>query len=173
MKLSQIAQITGCRMAADEDVEIMRVAGIDEAGPGDLTFVSNRKYISHIPTTRASAIILGEDIPPVNIPSIRCEDPYLAFARALEIFFIPLRPATGVHPTAVIEEGAEVGERVSIGAYAVVGNRCKIAPGATLYPHVVLYPGVSIGAGAILHSFVVVREDCQIGERVILQNGVV
>ncbi len=160
-------------MAADEDVEILRVAGIDEAGPGDLTFVSNRKYISHIPTTRASAIILGEDIPPANIPSIRCEDPYLAFARALEIFFVPLCPAPGVHPTAVIEEGVEVGDQVSIGAYAVVGKGCKIAAGATLYPHVVLYPGVSIGAGAVLHSFVIIREDCQIGERVILQNGVV
>src|SRR5512145_3517105 len=107
MKLSQIAQITGCRMAADEDVEIMRVAGIDEAGPGDLTFVSNRKYISHIPNTKASAIILGEDIPEISIPSLRCEDPYLAFALALEVFFVPLRPTPGVHPTAIVEADAE------------------------------------------------------------------
>jgi UDP-3-O-[3-hydroxymyristoyl] glucosamine N-acyltransferase len=172
MKLSLIAQKIDCRMIGDE-VEINRVAGIDEAGPGDLTFVSNRKYISHISATRASAIILGEDIPPVNIPSLRCEDPYLAFARALELFFVPTGPEPGVHPTAVIGEDVEIGADVNIGAYAVIGNGCKISSGVTLYPHVVLYPRVFIGTGAVLHSFVSVREECQIGARVILQNGVV
>ena len=115
MKLSEIAQKLNCRMVGDEDVEIVRVAGIDEAGPGDLTFVSNRKYISHIEHTRASAIILGEDIPPVQIPSLRTEDPYLAFARALELFYVPLRPENGIHPTAVVAEGAEVAPDASIG----------------------------------------------------------
>lgn len=156
-----------------DDVEINRVAGIDEAGPGDLTFVSNRKYIRHISSTKASAIILGEDIPPVSIPSLRCEDPYLAFARVLELFFVPICPEPGVHPTAVIGEEVEIGADVNIGAYAVIGNGCKISAGVTLYPHVVLYPRVSIGADSILHSFVTVREECQIGARVILQSGVV
>jgi UDP-3-O-[3-hydroxymyristoyl] glucosamine N-acyltransferase len=173
MKLSKIAQIIGCRRVGEEDVEIARVAGIDEAGPGDLTFVSNRKYISHIPNTRASAIILGEDIPPVKIPSIRSEDPYLAFARALEIFFIPLSPPLGVHPTAVIAEEVEIGANASIGAYAVIGKGCKIGDAVAIHPHVVLYPSASIGSGSVLHSFVIVREWCQIGARVILQNGVV
>ena len=173
MRLSQIAHTIGCRMTAGEDVEILRVAGIDEAGPGDLTFVSNRKYISHIKTTRASAIILGEDIPPVEIPSLRTEDPYLAFARALEIFYIPLKPDGGIHPTAVVAEDAEIGPRVSIGAYAVIGAGCRIGSDVTLYPHVVLYPDVVLGSGSVLHSFVIVREGCRIGSRVILQNGVV
>ncbi len=173
MKLSQIARIIDCRMTGEVDVEISSVAGIDEAGPGDLTFVSNRKYISHIPATKASAIILGEDIPPVKIPSLRCEDPYLAFARALEIFYIPLRPSPGVHPTAVIGEGVKLGADISIGAYAAIGEGCTLGDGVIMYPHVVLYPGVSVGAGSVLHSFVTVRESCQIGNRVILQNGVV
>jgi UDP-3-O-[3-hydroxymyristoyl] glucosamine N-acyltransferase len=173
MKLSQIAQKISCRMMGNEDVEIVRVAGIDEAGPGDLTFVSNRKYISHIPLTHASAIILGEDVPPVGIPSLRTEDPYLAFARALEIFYVPLHPVPGIHPTAIIGEQVEIGENASIGAYAIIGAGCRIGMGATIHPHVVLYPGVSIGDGSVLHSFVVIREQCQIGNRVILQNGVV
>ena len=173
MKISQIAQIIGCRIAGDDDLEINGVAGIDEAGPGDLTFVSNRKYISHIPKTRASAIILGEDIPPVHIPSLRCEDPYLAFARAVEIFFVPLRPKSGIHPTATIEKDVTLGAKVSIGAYSVIGEGCRIEDGVVVYPHCVLYPGVSIGKDSVLHSFVVVREWCQIGMRVILQNGVV
>jgi UDP-3-O-[3-hydroxymyristoyl] glucosamine N-acyltransferase len=173
MKLSEIARKLSCRMTGDQDVEITRVAGIDEAAQGDLTFVSNRKYISHIPGTRASAIILGEDIPPVAIPSLRTEDPYLAFARALEIFYVPVHPKPGIHPTAVIAEHIEMGENVSIGAYVVISTGCSIGRGVTIHPHVVLYPEVSIDDGAELHSFAVVREQCQIGKRVILQNGVV
>jgi UDP-3-O-[3-hydroxymyristoyl] glucosamine N-acyltransferase len=108
MKLSEIARIIKCRMTGDEDVDIFRVAGIDEAGPGDITFVSNRKYVSHINSTRASAIILGEDIPPVHIPSLRTDDPYLAFAQALEIFFAPVLPKVGVHSTAAIAADVKI-----------------------------------------------------------------
>lgn len=172
MKLSLIAQRLGCRMVGD-DVDIVRVAGIDEAGPGDLTFVSNRKYVSHIKTTRASAIILGEDIPAPDMPILRTDDAYLAFARALEIFFVPEKPEAGIHPTAVIAPDSVLGAGVSVGAYAVVGSGCRIGAGVCLYPHVVLYSGVCVGDASVLHSGVVVRESCQIGNRVILQNGVI
>lgn len=173
MKLSEIAGRLNCRLAGDGDVEIVRIAGIDEAGQGDLTFVSNRKYVSHIKTTRASAIILGDDIPPVDIPSLRTDDPYLAFARALELFFVPREPDPGIHPTAVIAEDAQIGAGASIGAYAVIGSGCTIGERVTIHPHVVLYPEISIGRDCVLHSFVTVREDCVVGNRVILQNGVV
>jgi UDP-3-O-[3-hydroxymyristoyl] glucosamine N-acyltransferase len=160
-------------MVAENDVDIVRVAGIDDAGPGDITFVSNRKYISHIQTTRASAIILGEDIPEISIPTLRTDDPYLAFARALEIFFIPRRPEIGIHPTAVIAEGVQVPADASIGAYAVIGKGCTVGSGSAIHPHVVIYPGVSIGSHCILHAHAIVREDCILGNRVILQNGVI
>jgi UDP-3-O-[3-hydroxymyristoyl] glucosamine N-acyltransferase len=173
MKLSQIARKIDCRMTGDEDVEIVRVAGIDEAEPGDLTFVSNRKYISHIRSTRASAIILGEDIPEVAIPSLRTDNPYLAFAHALELFYVPVLPEPGIHPTATIAEDAEIGANVCIGAYCVIGKRCQIGANSTLHSHVVLYPDVYLGCEVVLHSFVVVRELCKLGNRVILQNGVV
>ena len=143
MKLSDIAEKLGCEMMG-QDVEITRIAGIDEAGAGDLAFVSNRKYISRIKTTRASAIILGKDIPPVDIPSLRTDDPYFAFARALEIFFAPLKPEPGIHPTAVIGEGAILGEGVNIGAYAVIGRNCRVGGGTAIYPHAVLYPDVAV-----------------------------
>jgi UDP-3-O-[3-hydroxymyristoyl] glucosamine N-acyltransferase len=172
MKLSQIAQIIGCRLIG-EDVEIFRVAGIDEAGKGDLTFVSNRKYISHIRDTRASAIILGEDIPAAAIPTLRTEDPYLAFARALEIFFIPVPHPPGIHPTAAVADGVQIGQNVCIGAYSTVGKGCRIGDGVVIHPHVVLYPEVTVGDSSVLHSFAVVRECCRIGKRVILQNGAV
>jgi len=172
MKLSEIAEKLGCKMTG-LDVEIARVSGIDEAGAGDLTFVSNRKYISHIKTTKASAIILGNDIPSVDIPSLRTDDPYFAFARALEIFFDKLMPEPGVHTTAVIGEGVILGAGVNIGAYAVIGRNCRVGDKTTIYPHTVVYPDVVIGCGCEFHSFVTVREGCRIGDRVILQNGVV
>jgi UDP-3-O-[3-hydroxymyristoyl] glucosamine N-acyltransferase len=173
MKLSEIALNIDCRVIGDPNVEIFRVAGIDEAGFGDLTFVSNRKYISHIKHTKASAIILGEDLPSVDIPTLRSTDPYMAFARALELFYEPPRLESGIHSTAVIAEGVELGANVCIGAYSVIGKECRIGKSTAIYPHVVLYPGVIVGDDAKLHSNVIVREDCRIGDRVVLQNGVV
>jgi UDP-3-O-[3-hydroxymyristoyl] glucosamine N-acyltransferase len=173
MKLSEIARRIGCRMEGPDDVEILRVAAIDEAGPGDITFVSNRKYVRHIKTTKADAIIVGEDLPPVPIPSLRTEDPYLAFARALEIFHVPLRQDPGIHPTAVIGEEVEIGPDASIGAYAVIGRGCTLGSGVTIFSQAVLYPGVRIGDDVSVHSCVTIREFCELGNRVILQNGVV
>ena len=160
-------------MESANDVEIVRIAGIEDVGPGDLTFISNRKYMRHLKTTKAAAIILAEDIPPVEIPSLRTEDPYLAFAHALEIFHVPLRQAPGIHPTAVIHDDVEIGPNASIGAYVVIGRGCRLGSGVTLFPNVVLYPGVLIGDEVLIHSCVTVREFCRVGNRVILQNGAV
>ncbi len=155
------------------DVEIQRIAGIEDAGAGDLTFVSNRKYLRHIKTTQAAAIILADDVEPVSIPSLRTDDPYLAFARALEIFHKPIRQEDGIHPSAVIAENALIGENASIGAHVVVGRGCRIGKDVTLFPNVVLYPNVRIGDRVCIHACTTVRESCVIGNRVILQNGVV
>ena len=160
-------------MEGSNDVEILRVSGIEEAGPGDLTFVSNRKYVRHIKTTKAEAIILAEDLPSVAIPSLRTNDPYLAFAHALEIFHRPLLQESGIHPTAIIDEDVEIGPNASIGAYVVIGKGCRLGSGVILFPQSVLYPGVQIGNEALIHSCVTIREFCKVGNRVILQNGVV
>jgi UDP-3-O-[3-hydroxymyristoyl] glucosamine N-acyltransferase len=173
MKLSEIARRIGCQVRSEVDVEIVRVAGIAEAAVGDLTFVSNRKYISHIKTTRASAIILGEDIPDVPLPSLRAANPYLAFARALELFYQPARPQVGHHATACIAEDAQMGPDASVGAFVVIGRGCRLGARVRLHPHVILYPGAVLGDDVELHSHVIIREDCQIGNRVIIQNGAV
>jgi UDP-3-O-[3-hydroxymyristoyl] glucosamine N-acyltransferase len=171
MRLSEIAAALNCRMESNRDPDISGIAGIEEAGEGQLTFVSNRKYIKHIRDTKASAIILGLDLPAVPIPSLRTDNPYLAFARALELFHEPLSPDPGIHPTAVIASDASIGSGASIGAYVVIGRGCRIGDRAGIYPHVALYPNVSIGDDVILHSGVIVRESCRIGHRVIVQNG--
>lgn len=173
MKLAKIAGIIGCRLEGSPDVDIQRVAGIEEAGPGDLTFVSNRKYLRRIKDTRAAAIILGEDVEPVSIPSLRTEDPYLAFARALEIFYDPPTQEKGIHPSALVHENSQIGINASIGAFSVIGKGCRIGSDVTIFPHVVLYPDVQIGDNVYIHSNVTIRESCIIGDRVVLQNGAV
>ncbi len=171
MKLSEIASRLSCEMRAAQDVEIDGVAGIEEAGPGMLTFVSNRKYVQHIKDTKASAIILGFDLPEVSIPSLRTANPYLAFAKSLELFHVPIVSARGIHSSAVIADDARIGAGAGIGPFVVVGSGCVLGARVTLHAHVVLYPGVRIGDDAILHAGVVVRELCEIGARVIVQNG--
>lgn len=171
MKLSEIARALDCRLDASSDPEITGVAGIEDAGPGEITFIANRKYVRHIKETRAAAVILDPDLPAGSIPCLRTANPYLAFARALELFHTPLVPVPGIHPTAVIAKDAVIAPGASIGPFAIIGAGCRIGPRATLHPNVVLYPGVTIGEDVILHSGVVVREFCQIGNRVIIQNG--
>jgi len=173
MKLSEIAARLACTLDPEADLEISRIAGIDEAIPGDLTFVSNRKYLSSLKTTRASAVILGLDVPSVPIPSLRSANPYLAFAKALELFYCPHRPEPGIHPTAVIASDAAIGQNPSIGAHAVIGSGCRLGSNVTLHSHVVLYAGVTLGDGVTLHSHVSIREFCKIGNRVCIQNGAV
>ncbi len=173
MRLSEIARRIGCRVEGSGDVEIQRIAGIEDAGPGDLTFVSNRKYLRHVKHTRAAAIILAEDVGAVSIPVLRTDDPYLAFARVLEIFYEPIRQEAGIHPTAVIHQESQIGPDASIGAYVVVGRGCTIGSSVMIFPNVVLYPDVQIGDNVLIHSGVIIRESCRIGNGVILQNGVV
>lgn len=173
MKLSEIAKRLDCELESDSDVEILRVAGIDEAGSGDLTFVSNNKYVSRIKTTKASAIILGRNIPVVPIPTLRSDNPYLAFARALELFYAPVRPLPGIDKTARVAADVKIGVNASIGAYCTIADGCQIGDNAILHPHTVLYPGVVLGNDVEIHSHAVIRELCRLGDRVIIQNGTI
>lgn len=173
MKLREIAEKLGCGLAGDGEVEITGVAGMERAGASELTFLANPKYARKVKDSRAAAILVNEAIDGVAMQFLVSENPYVDFARALELFYQPPRPAVGVHPTAVIAASAQVGENASIGAYCVIGEKVKIGRDAVLHAHVVIYDGVRIGDDFHAHSHAVVREFCQIGNRVILQNGVV
>jgi UDP-3-O-[3-hydroxymyristoyl] glucosamine N-acyltransferase len=172
MKLGEIARLLGCEVAGDPGIEIKGVAGMEHAGPGDLTFLANPKYAHKVKDSRASAIVVAS---PVALPiaSLISRNPYLDFARALELFYQPPRPPRGVHPLAWVAETAVVGENASIGPFAVVGEHVRIGRNAVLHPHVVIYEGAEIGDDFTAHSHAAVREFCRIGNRVILQNGVV
>lgn len=180
MKLGQLAEQLGAELVggalAQEDAaerEICGVAGIETAGPADLTFVANPKYASLARTTQAGVIVVEPGFAEVPVPTLRVANPYLAFARAVALFNPPPRYAPGVHPTAVVAPSAKVGERAHVGAYVVVGEDCVIGDDAVLLPHVVLYPGVQVGNRFFAHAHAVVREDCRLGDDITLQNGAV
>ena len=174
MKLSQIANKLGARLEnGSPDLEITGVAGIKEAGPGHLTFVANPKYAGAARTTEASAVIVSEEFPAISAALLRCKNPYLTFARALELFHQPPRYEPGVHPTAVVHSSAKIGEGAHIAPYVVIDQDVIIGRNAVLLPHVVIYRGAKIGDDFFAHAHAVVREGCQLGDRVLLQNGVV
>jgi UDP-3-O-[3-hydroxymyristoyl] glucosamine N-acyltransferase len=174
MKLSAIAHVLGARLEnGSTDVEITGVAGIETAGPGQLTFVSNPKYAAAARSAKASAIIVSEDFPALDTAMLRSKNPYLAFARALEIFYQPPAYSPGVHATAVVHSSARIADGAHIGPYSVIGENVEIGGNAILLAHVVIYRNVKIGDNFFAHSHAIVREFCRIGNNVILQNGVV
>ncbi len=174
MKLAAIAHALGARLEnGSPETEITGVAGIETAGPGLITFVSNPKYAALARTTKASAVIVGEEFPAISTAMLRSKNPYLDFARALEFFYQPPQYAPGIDPTAVIHPSAKIGAGAHVGPYVVIQEDVQIGDKAVLLAHVVVYRGVWIGDNFLAHSHAVVREDCRIGNRVVLQNGVV
>lgn len=173
MKLADIARALGCELRGDGEVEIVGVAGLEDAGPGALTFLADRRLATKLGTTRASAIVLAPDGPETVQPSLRAPHPYLAFVQATELLHPTSRPAAGIHPTAVIARSASIGPGATIGAYVVIGEHVRIGRDAILHPHVVLYDGVRIGDDFVAHAGVVVREGVVIGDRVVLHAGAI
>jgi UDP-3-O-[3-hydroxymyristoyl] glucosamine N-acyltransferase len=173
MKLGELAQRLGCGVEGDPGIEITGVAGIDEAAPGELTFLVNRKYKAALETTRASAIVIAQNEAPPRIAALRSANPYLDFARALEIFHPTPKYPPGVHESAVIAPSAKIGVGAHIGPHCYVAEDVTIGEHAVLHSFVAIYRGVRIGDHFFAHSHACVREDCRIGDRVLLQNGVV
>src|SRR5689334_13075015 len=181
MKLRDLAVALGCEIFArggagagdDGGLEITGVAGMEQAAKDQLTFLANPKYTHKVKQTRAGAILITEPMDGISPAQLISANPYLDFARALELFYRPPRPPAGIHATASIAPSARIGENASIGPYAVVGANATLGRNAVLQPHVVIYDGAIIGDDFYAHSHAVVREFCRIGNRVTLQNGVV
>jgi UDP-3-O-[3-hydroxymyristoyl] glucosamine N-acyltransferase len=173
VKLRELAERLACRLEGDGEVEIVRVAGIQHAEPGDLTFVANPRYEATLASTRASAVLVREGAPAAPCATLRTADPYLAFARAVGLFAPPWRPAAGVHPQAAVAADARLGRGVSIGAFVSIGDGASVGDNTVIFPNVTIGPGTQVGADCVIHSNVSLRERVTIGNRVILQNGVV
>ena len=179
MKLHELAQRLECRLEGDASGEVHGVAGIEQAGPGEVTFLANRRYAPNLKTTRATAVFIedGTEVerdpgrPP--LAKLRTANPYLAFAKAIELFYEALKYAPGIHPTAIIAPTACVAADAHIGPYCFIDEDAVIGENAVLHSFVTIYRGARIGKDFFAHAHAVVREFCKIGDRVILQNGVI
>ena len=173
MRLSEVARKLGCALRGDGEAEIRGIATLERARPGELSFLTNPKYNKAARESQASALIVGQDFPPLDVPLLVHPNPYLIFAKAIELFHQQPRTAAQIHPTAWIDETAQIGKEVSIGAYAVIGSQVVIEEGVEIRAHCVIHSRAHVGARTLLHSGVTIREDVVIGKRCIIQNNAV
>ena len=173
MKLSELAARLECTVEGDGDIDIKRLAAIEDAGPGELTFFANPKYADALKRTLASAVIAAPAVSGIPCAVLRTPEPYVTFARALGLFANTSRPPAGIHRLALVEPGAVVAADASIGPFAVVSDGARIGARTILYPHVSVARDAEIGADCVIHAHVSIRERVRLGDRVVLQDGVV
>jgi UDP-3-O-[3-hydroxymyristoyl] glucosamine N-acyltransferase len=173
VRLADLAIQLGCRLEGDGTIDITRVASLDDARPGDVTFLANSRYASRLLATRASAVIVDAAVTSAPCAMLRTDAPYLAFANAVGLLTPSVRPASGISSLASIDPTATIGPDVFVGAFVVIGPRSRVGARTAIYPHAVLGAEVSVGADCLLHARVSVREGVVLGDRVVLQDGAV
>jgi UDP-3-O-[3-hydroxymyristoyl] glucosamine N-acyltransferase len=173
MKLGDVARLVGGELRGDPSIEIDRVAALDEAGPGSLGFYADKRHAALLATTRASALLVGRDAPPVACASIVVPQAYVAFVQVVEALYPPRRPAAGIHPTAVVAASARLGPGASVGPFVVIGERVALGRDAVLQAGAVVYDDVTAGDGLLVHARAVIREGTRIGHRVVVHAGAV
>ncbi|MCF8467951.1 MAG: UDP-3-O-(3-hydroxymyristoyl)glucosamine N-acyltransferase [Sneathiella sp.] len=174
--LRELAEVPDVELAAgvDPDIVISDVRPLDQAGEGDLTFLSNPKYADEFLKTRASACIATKkvlDKIPKGLAILLAEDPYKAYARIANKFYPPVLGNGDIHPTAIISPSAEVGDNASIGPYVVVEDRVVIGANSIIGPHSVIGQGVRLGKDCRIGAGVLLSY-CFIGDNVSIYNGV-
>ena len=173
MTLGDLAAQLGCQLEGDGQLEVVRVAPVEDAGPGDLTFLANPKYTSELERTRATAAIVAPDVTRAPCALLRTSNPYLAFARATGLLFPQEAPVPGVHPTALVAPDATLGDAVSIGPYVVIESGARIGARTVVRTHAVIGRAAIVGEDCVLHARVSIRERVVIGARCVFQDGAV
>ena len=173
-RLGEIVARLGGELIGDGDPEIRRIATLENAGPGDLSFVANPKYIRQLSGTRASAVILARgQRAATGLPRIVCDDPYAYYARAAQLLNPEPRPAPGIHPQSVVEAGADVPESASVGPFCHVGRGARLGERVVLGPGCTIGEDVQIGEDGRLGPSVTVYARSVIGKRVLIHAGAV
>jgi len=151
--------------------EITGVSGIDEAREGDITFLSSKKYLRSLDACRASCVIVKEPISDLGMAQIRVSNPYLAFAKLLESFYVkPVNPA-GISKEAIVSPGAKMGENVSVLPFSYISDGVSVGDNTFIYPYVFIGTNTVIGEECIIYPHVTLRESVKLGDRVIVHSG--
>src|SRR5437763_7112642 len=176
MKLSELAAQTGAHYeTSDGDIEIIDAGGLEQAEPGQVTFLSNPRYTPKIAATGASAIFVSEgvEVPRADLAVLRTKDPYLAFTRALIVFHPQADFESYWDPTAVIDSSTRIPKEVFIDAHVAIGKNVVIGDRVRIHANVAIYDNVTIGDETEIHSGVAIRENTIIGKRVLIHNNAV
>lgn len=173
MKLKEIAEIVSGEIKGDPEVEIKGVSGITDATEGDITFLSDRRYLKECLHSGASCVIVKDFIEDLEKPQIKVKNPYYAFALLLERFYPRQKEREGISPLAFVSEKAEIGSGVVIYPFVFVSEGVRIGDNTIVYPFAFVGRGVSIGSSCLIYPNVTLREGVKIGERVIIHAGAV
>lgn len=171
-----LSQFVGGTVEGDGEIEITGFAKIEEAKPGDITFIANPKYSHFITTTRASAVLVSNEFKPegeYNAVLIRVSDPYSALAELLSAFAPKEQTPIGVESPAYVSEGVEVPDDVYVGAFAYIGKGVILGKGVKIYPQSYIGHNCVIGDNTIIRAGVRIYEGCEIGARCIIHSGAV
>jgi UDP-3-O-[3-hydroxymyristoyl] glucosamine N-acyltransferase len=170
----EVAEIVGGRVVGDAGARITSLSGIEHAGEGDLTFLGSPRFASFLETTLATAVFVPAGATGGGQTLIEVDNPYLAFARMLQLFErLARRHPQGVHPTAVIGAKVSLGGNVALDAHVVIADECVIGDNVVIYAHSYIGAQSIIGPDTLIYSNVTVREWTTIGARCILQPGAV
>jgi len=154
MTAAQLAEQIGATVQGDGKVEIRAAGTLEDARPGDVSFLSNPRYMRKLHHTKASAVIASPGVGAHNVTLLHTADPYHAFSQAMVILHgFRKHPFDGIHPAATIDKTATIGS------------------GTTVYPGVYVGPRAKVGADCILYPNVVIYDDCMLGDRVTVHAG--
>jgi UDP-3-O-[3-hydroxymyristoyl] glucosamine N-acyltransferase len=173
LTLQELATRLECRLEGDGTLEVTGIAGIERAGPGDLTFFANPKYAPQLHATRATAVIADDAATGIPCAVLRSGNPYLAFAHAVELFVPRKAPPPGIHRLADVSPSAAIAADASIGPFVSIGDEAIVGARTVVHPHVMIGSGARIGDDCVLHARVSIRERVRIGHRVVIQDGAV
>jgi UDP-3-O-[3-hydroxymyristoyl] glucosamine N-acyltransferase len=173
MRLEDLARHLEAELVGDGDREVTDVRPLDEAGPGDLSFLHNTRYVQRALASKAGAILVADPTPFENRNLLVTPEPYLAVARALGVMYPEVPAEPGVHSSAVVADDAVLGADVSVGPCAVIGAASRVGRGSVVGAGCVIGRAAEIGEDCVLHPRVVVEDRCVVGDRCVLNSGAV
>lgn len=173
LSIKQAAEIAGGDISGDPDLAISGINSLENAREGEISFLSNQKYLNQVRQTKASAIICSPQMRVEGKPLLLMKNPYLGFARLMQHFHPRRRPDVGIDPAAVIGHTAKVGIDVNISEGAYIGEHAVIGDRVDIYPGCYIGHNTVIGDDTVINANVSIYHDCQVGKRVIIHSGTV
>lgn len=174
LSLADLAVVVGGELQGPGERVVRGVAPLDAAGPDELSFVANPRYLPYLQGAQAGAVLVPPELRariPKEMAAVVVDDPHLALYRLLPILYPRPRREAAIHPTAVIDPSAVVGAEVSVGPYAVIDAEVRLADGCSIGAHAVVGRGCVVGEGSVIHPHATLYADAVVGRRCIVHSG--